>query len=86
MVVSQVTIDALGNATVSWSQGLNATANTTGAWFYVPVAYKQNGTTIIVADVTYKYTPVIVSSLLGSITMKEQITMFPRKSTTITKN
>lgn len=83
--VSQVTIDCFGQATVSWSKGKNTSGYTTGATFVVPAAYRQNNTTIIVAEVVYHYTPSFASSLLGNIDLKEQVTMFPRKSTKIDK-
>lgn len=82
--VTQVTIDASGNTKVNWSRGLNTTGYANCATFVIPSAYQQNSTTIIVADVTYHYVPSF-ASIIGNIDLKEQVTMFPRKSTTITK-
>ncbi|MCU6452714.1 pilus assembly protein [Sphingomonas sp. A2-49] len=85
MVVSQVVIDASGNATVAWSRGLNVAARAPGSSFYVPSAYRQNGATVIVADVTYRYRPTFASSYIGPLALTEQVTMYPRKSSSITK-
>lgn len=82
--ISLVTIDAGGNATVAWSRGLRATPLTVGASYNVPASVKKNGVSLVVADVSYLYTPVALSSMIGNIPLGDQIFMMPRGSATIT--
>lgn len=84
MTITQVKIDASGNATVDWSRGLNVNALTPGAAFTVPTAIKVANTYIIVASTNYTYTPVTASGLIGTIPMQDQIILSPRTSASIT--
>lgn len=83
LTVTQVKIDAGGNATVDWSHGLNVDGLTRGAAFTLPASIKVAGTSLIVASVDYNYAPVAASTLFGSIPMRDQIILSPRGSATI---
>lgn len=83
--ISQVTISATGAAQVDWSRGRNTTPLAAGSTFDLPAADRQNNTTILVADVTYNYVPAFASTMIGPITLKERVSMYPRKSTSVTK-
>lgn len=84
MTVSQIKIDGGGNATVAWSRGKNTTRLEPGSAFSIPTAIKQNNTSMIVAQIVYSYTPIMASTMIGVIPMKDQIFMNPRRNDTIT--
>ena len=82
-VVTQVNIDPSGNAKVDWSRAKNATPLTRGTTYNVPASIKQNGTSLIVSDVTYQYSAGTSQPILGNITLKDRIYMSPRGVVTI---
>lgn len=85
LVVSQITIDNQGNATVSWSRGLNMTALTTGSPYTIPTSIKQNNTSLIIATTRYDYVPTVASRMIGTISMRDDIVMSPRAASTVRK-
>lgn len=85
MTVTQVKIDASGNATVDWSRGKNSSGLIAGSSFNLPNSIKQPDTSLIVAETIYNYTPSFASSMIGSISMKDQIIMSPRVVESIEK-
>lgn len=83
VVVSCITIDSSGKATVSWSQAKNGTARTVGTVITVPAALDTPNTTLILGETTYSYTPAIDFMHLGTLKLYSQDYMFPRAATTI---
>lgn len=88
--ISQIQIDASGNATISWSVASNDTARTAGSVVTtLPAALKVAGTNLIWSEVTYNYTPPIghdmankwAPSLLG---LSESFYTRPRQSSSVT--
>jgi Flp pilus assembly protein TadG len=80
VVVSSVTIDAQGNATIAWSDTLNGTAKSTGATVTLPSALAIPNSSVIWGEVQYTYKPVIGYVVTGTLTLKDQIYMRPRMS------
>lgn len=83
VVVSLVTIDASGKATVTWSQTLGGTARTAGAPVTVPADLDIANTTLIWSETTYAYTPIFDFMGVGPFNLYDSIYMVPRESTTI---
>jgi Flp pilus assembly protein TadG len=83
VVVSAITIDSHGNATVAWSQTLNGTALTAGAPVTVPASLDIANTTLILGHVTYAYSPAYDFMHVGPFNMSSTVYMSPRDSTTI---
>jgi len=83
VVVSQIKIDAAGNSTVDWSRAKNGNALAAGTAFAIPSSIRTPSSYLIVASVNYNYVPVVASSLIGNIPMKDQIIMSPRLSTSV---
>lgn len=83
LVVSQIYIDASGNSTVNWSRGKNVSGLTIGTAFTLPTSIKIPNTYVIVAGIDYAYTPVAASSMIGTISMRDQIIMGPRATTQV---
>ncbi|MDA8049942.1 MAG: pilus assembly protein [Rhodospirillales bacterium] len=83
VVVSCITVDSNGNATVAWSQALNGTARTAGQPFTLPAAFDIPSTSVIFGEVTYPFTPLFDYLNLGSIDLYASVYMVPRDATTI---
>lgn len=85
LVVSQVSIDAKGAATVSWSRGRNTGELVKGSAYTLPASIKQNNTSLIVASIQFDYVPTVAPTLIGAIPMRDDIIMSPRASSTVKK-
>jgi Flp pilus assembly protein TadG len=77
-------------ATVCWSSHSNWTAHARGAAMdtaQIPTALRTEvGTSIVLAEVQYPYTPVIGYVLTGTMTIGERIFMRPRLSTYVERS
>jgi Flp pilus assembly protein TadG len=85
VTISQVTVDAKGNATVAWSDTLNGTARTVGSPVTLPGTLAIPGTSYVWGEVGYVYTPTLGYVMTGSWTLTNQIFMSPRASASITR-
>ena len=83
VVVSCITVDANNKATVTWSDTLNGTARSVGSTVTLPIALNIANSTLIWSEVSYVYTPVIGYIITGSLTLKDQLYMVPRLSTSV---
>ena len=78
VTVSEVTVDANGNATITWSDSLNGTARPVGQPVTLPAGMNTPGASLIWGETQYVYTPGLGYVLTGSITLSNQIFMSPR--------
>lgn len=76
--ISQISVDANSNATVSWSRALNGTALSTGSTFTMPATLRQANKHFIYSEIQYTYTPNIASSIIGVIPFSQSMFMSPR--------
>jgi Flp pilus assembly protein TadG len=83
VTVSQVSIDANGNATIAWSDSKNGTARTTGSTVTLPTALNVPSSSLIWGEVSYDYKPVIGYVITGSMNLTDQIYMRPRLSDSV---
>jgi Flp pilus assembly protein TadG len=83
VVISCITIDSQGNATIAWSQALNGTARTAGQTITVPATLDIANTTLVLGETTYAYSPAFDFLNLGPFNLYSSIYMVPRASTTI---
>jgi len=84
MTVSEIKIDANGNATVAWSKTRNGTALTkNSAYAGLPAGVKQASTYLITAKVSYDYTPTVGYVLTGTHTLEDQFFLRPRQGASI---
>jgi Flp pilus assembly protein TadG len=86
VVVSQVTIDANGKATVSWSQTLNGSARAVGSVVTLPTALDIPSTYLLLGEAKYSYNPTFGYVLTKTLTLSDQIYVRPRQSTCVTLN
>lgn len=83
VVVSLISIDKSGNATVAWSQTLNGTARTVGSAVTVPPSLDIANTNIVLGETAYAFTAPVDFLKLGTINLSSALFMVPRASTTI---
>jgi Flp pilus assembly protein TadG len=86
VVVSEVTTDAKGNGTITWSAAQNATAYQAGQSVKLPTALQIPNVAIILGEVTYPYTPPIAYGITGSFNIYESTYFFPRKTSCVYYN
>jgi len=86
LVVSSIVTDADNNATVAWSWADGATARTAGATFALPdAALTEPNTSIIVAEVTYQFTPSVGLFLVGGTQLDAVALYRPRLAEAVEK-
>jgi Flp pilus assembly protein TadG len=85
-VVSELSINAQGQATVVWSDTLNGTARTVGSTVTVPSNLAIANTYLILGEAQYKYSPSYGFVVTGTLTLSDQIYMRPRQANSIARN
>jgi len=83
VVISLISIDNSGKATVAWSQTLNGTARATGSSVTVPSSMDIANTNILLGETSYAFTAPVDFLKLGTINLSSSLFMVPRASTTI---
>ena len=92
IVISQIKATTATAATVSWSATVGGTALTQGASYSLPSNFGKNtcgGTYpcyLILASVTYTYTPMFGAFVTGPITLSDSIYTVPRISKCVMYN
>lgn len=85
--ISQIQVQANGQATVSWSQAsANGTAYAKGRALTIPSQIATQNNYYIFSEINYTYTPRIASTLIGTIPLTQVIYMSPRNSAFIAYN
>lgn len=77
MVVSSVEVTAQGDR-VLWSDGYHAGARATGSSVTLPPGVRIEGTTLIMAEVDYSYTPTLGQIFTDSIELSDTFYLRPR--------
>ncbi len=87
VVISSVEADQKGNTKVGWSfsHGTGASAHTEGNAFSPPAGLTEPGSSIIVTETTYKFSPTIGMYLTGVITLSRQAYFRPRVTRVVQK-
>jgi Flp pilus assembly protein TadG len=83
VVVTCITVDNNGIATVAWSKALNGTGRTVGTIFPLPASLDTPNTTVILGETTYAYAPFYDFLHMGTVPLYSAVYMLPRASTTI---
>jgi Flp pilus assembly protein TadG len=82
-VVSEVSINAQGQASVVWSDTLGGTALSVGQVVTVPSSLAVPNTYLILAQVQYNYNPTYGYVMNSTLTLSDESYMLPRQSTSI---
>jgi len=85
VTVSLVTIDANGQAKVTWSDTFQGTKRAVGSTVTLPAALNVANTSLVWSEVAYTYTPTIGYVVTGTLNLSDQIYMRPRLSDTVTR-
>jgi Flp pilus assembly protein TadG len=86
VVLSQLSIDAKGNASVVWSSTLNGTARAAGSAVTIPSALAVPNSYLLFGEASYSYNPTFGYVLTGVLNLKDQIYELPRGSTCVQRN
>ncbi len=85
VILSAVSIDELGNASVTWSRARGATAYTAGQPMNakLPAVYRVPNSQMIIAEVTHPHRPAVGYRLTGTVQLEETMFFSPRLSTNV---
>ncbi len=84
ITVSQITIGSHGAATISWSYSQGGTARAQGSSITLPAtALDTDSTYLILAEVSYTFTPVFGLFTPGTLTFSDNLYVTPRISNCI---
>jgi Flp pilus assembly protein TadG len=84
-VVSELSINAQGQASVVWSDTLGGTALSVGTVVTIPSSLAVPNTYLILAQVQYNYDPTYGYVMTGNLTLSDQSYVLPRQSTSIAR-
>jgi len=80
IVITSVVADPDNTTTVEWSCAHNGSAHAQGSQITVPAGLTQPFSSVVVAEVTYNYTPPLGQFITGGLTMSEKFYLRPRRS------
>ena len=86
ITVSEVSTDASGRATVTWSSALNGTPRPVNQPMTLPVALgtpSPANASLILGEVTYRYTPNLGYTISGTVPIGDSYYLFPRVSSSV---
>jgi Flp pilus assembly protein TadG len=84
-VVSELSVNAQGQASVVWSDTLNGTARPVGQIVTIPNSLAVANTYLILGEAQYSYNPTYGYVVTGTLTLSDQIYMRPRQSNAVTR-
>ena len=84
-VLSEISINAHGQAAVVWSDTLNGTALTVGQIINIPAALVVPNSYLLLAQVFYNYKPTYAYIVTGTLELGDQFYAMPRQSTSIAR-
>jgi len=85
VVVSELSIDNQGQATVVWSDTLNGTARTAGSSVTIPASLATPNSYLLLGEASYVYDPTYGYVLTGTLTLSDKIYMRPRQSASVAR-
>ena len=85
VIVSEVTTDSKGNATITWSDALNGTARPAGSTVTLPAKVAQPNISLLWGEVTFPYRPQAGYVITGTVNIYQDMYFYPRISSTVTR-
>lgn len=89
IVISSVVADASNNGKVAWSYSKNGSVRAVGSAYALPPGTTEANSSVIVAEVTYAYQPVLDLKKVfspGALNLQRTFYARPRRSLTVAKN
>jgi Flp pilus assembly protein TadG len=84
VTVSEVSTNASGVATVTWSDSLNGTKRPVGTVMPLPTSLAGlPNISLILGEVSYNYTPNLGYNIVGTVRISDSYYLFPRNSASI---
>lgn len=80
IVLTSVVADGENATTVEWSCSLQGAPRSQGAPFDLPAGLTQPFSSIVVAEVSYNYSPPLGKMIVGNVNMSETFYLRPRRS------
>jgi Flp pilus assembly protein TadG len=85
VVVSLVTTDDKGNATITWSDALHGTARQAGSSVTLPANVGGKSVPLLWGEVTYPYNPQLGYVLTGTVNIYQDIYFYPRLASSVNR-
>jgi len=86
VTMSQISTDESGHATVTWSDSLHGIARPAGQAVTLPASLAgQPNMSLILGEVSYRFTPRFGSALTGTLTLSDHYYLFPSHSSAIAR-
>jgi len=86
VTISEISTDASGAATVTWSDSLSGTPRAVGQSMTLPSSLAgQPNISLILGEVSYAYTPNLGYTITGTVNLADSYFLFPRNSTSIAR-
>ena len=86
VIVSEVTTDANGKGTITWSAAQNAKPYAAGTAVKLPAQLQIPNVSMILGEVTYPYTPPVSYEITGTFNIYQNAYFFPRRISCVTYN
>jgi Flp pilus assembly protein TadG len=86
VVVSELSVNAQGQASVVWSDTLNGTARPVGQAVTIPSSLSTPNTYVLLGEASYSYKPTYGYVVTGTLTLSDHIYMAPRQSNAIARS
>jgi len=84
-VVSELSVNAQGQATVIWSDTLNGTARSVGSVVTIPANLAVPNTYLLLGEASYIYKPSYGYVVTGMLTLSDRIYMRPRQANSVSR-
>lgn len=88
--ITHLSTNSSGKPRVDWSRKYDGTTVSDGyrknKKMDLPGSVSQPGSSVIMAEISYRYQPFVSPAMLGSVTLKDTIYMLPRRSQSIPMN
>lgn len=88
--ITHLSTNPSGKPRVDWSRRFNGSTIKNGykknKKIDLPDSVSEEGSSVLMAEISYEYKPVVASAMLGKITMTDTIYMLPRRSDSIPMN
>ena len=84
ITLTEITTNASGQGTVTWSCSINGTAHAWASSYTLPTNLQTANITVLLGEVTYPYTPGMGYAISGTINIYQSMYFYPRLTSTIT--
>jgi len=85
VIVSEVTTDDKGNATITWSDALHGTARQAGSSVTLPANVGGPSVSLLWGEVTFPYNPQIGYVITGTINIYQDMYFYPRLNSSVNR-